>query len=291
MVGGKRSRRELFHRRNRTTISPGACRHCLTRSAMPVIEGGEIGLHGPGFECDRPARAPVQPMLVEIEQHQAARENSRPQDRSPAHGSRRTTCSDRRGRSSLASGPQYADAGFAEHAAAIDEAVFSRPSVRLRPWGPPGPTAWRPITGQPSSPGNVRQRGAFGWGSELRLRERPHFASTIAVLRLSPIDTRIELSLPAWQFRDLSLNRLTLAVTQCTGPFGASRPFAFAASFCRSGALTVGIANAAGPGERKCRGPPCRFSMIFAITAWPARLKHRAVFRPGISVICANRRL
>ena len=63
--------RELLHR--------GIKQH-RSRLRLPLrhprgdagVELGEIGLHRPGFERDR-KRAPVQPMLLEIEQHQAAR--------------------------------------------------------------------------------------------------------------------------------------------------------------------------------------------------------------------------
>ena len=208
------------------------------------IERGEIGFHRPGLEGDR-QRAAVQPMLVEIEQHQPARKQPA-QDRAPAMG-RGEQFALVEQHEFIGFGPEHADAGLAEHPAAIDQAVFRRHPLDLALGV--GEYRQRPADHRPALvAGNVRQQIAL-WRGEGRSREKPHFASTWQLLRrfgrtISHLGPR----------------------PRCRGRYA----FRFAASICKSGAFTVGIATRPGP-VRGSAAAAFSFSMILAITAWPAR--------------------
>ena len=111
--------RELFHRR--------IAQH-LARLAAPLldprgdtgIELREIGLHRPRLERHR-QRPAVQPVLVEIQHHQPAREQQ-PKDRSPAIG-RGEVLGLVEQHQLVGLGAEQRDAGLAEHPAAIHRAI------------------------------------------------------------------------------------------------------------------------------------------------------------------------
>ena len=112
--------RELLHRRIEQH-RPGLRLPLRDPRRDPGIERGEIGFHRSGFERDR-QRAPVQAMLVEIEQHQAARKQPA-QDHLPAVGRGEQPALVEQ-HQLIGLRPEQGDAGFAEHAAAIDQTVF-----------------------------------------------------------------------------------------------------------------------------------------------------------------------
>ena len=96
------------------------------------IELGKIGFHRAGFEGDR-QRAPVQAMLLEIEQHQPARKQ---QAENPAPAERRGELLGLVEQHQLIGlGPEQHEAGLAEQMAAIDQAVFGGIAARPVPWG------------------------------------------------------------------------------------------------------------------------------------------------------------
>ena len=87
----------------------------------PGIERHQIGLHRAGFERDR-QRAPVQAMLLEIEQHQPARKQ---QAENPAPPERRGELLGLvEQHQFIGLGPEHHQAGLAENMAAIDQPVF-----------------------------------------------------------------------------------------------------------------------------------------------------------------------
>ena len=112
--------RELLHRGIELHLAGGGLPLRNPRR-NPGIKRGQIGFHRSGLEGDR-ERAPVQAMLVEIEQHQPARKQPAEHDL-PAMG---------RGEQLLlveqhefvGFRTKCRDAGFAEHVAAIDRPVF-----------------------------------------------------------------------------------------------------------------------------------------------------------------------
>ena len=114
--------RELLHRgikQHRPRLRP-PLRHPRRDAA---IERRQIGFHRSGFEGDR-KRAPVQAMLLEIEQHQSARKQQ-PENPAPAMGGGELLGLVEQ-HQLVGVGPEQHEAGFAEDMAAIDQPVFGR---------------------------------------------------------------------------------------------------------------------------------------------------------------------
>src|SRR6266436_4662979 len=84
------------------------------------VELYEIGFHRGGLEGDR-KRAPVQPVLLEIQQHQSARKQQ-PENSAPAvlGGEQLGGIEHHK---LIGFGPEQHDAGLAKHMAAIDRAI------------------------------------------------------------------------------------------------------------------------------------------------------------------------
>jgi hypothetical protein len=156
--GGREIERELLHGRVEQHRA-GSLPPLRDALADAGIERRKIGPHRTGFERYR-QRPPVQAMLLEIEQHQAARKQPA-ENRPPAMG---------RGKQPglieqhelVGFRSECGNAGFAEYPGAIDEAVF-----RAHPLDFPlgvGEDCQRPADDRPAFvTGNVRQRMAFGW--------------------------------------------------------------------------------------------------------------------------------
>ena len=125
----------------------------------PGIEFGEIGFHRPGLERHR-QRAPVQPVLVEIEQHQPARKQQ-VRESGPSHGSRRTAWP---GRTAPARWPPARAAlGWFRRKCGCDRRRPYLAACRSTwPLGSARMSSVLPINGQPSSPGICVSELRFG---------------------------------------------------------------------------------------------------------------------------------
>ena len=119
--------RELFHRRVKQHRS-GLRFPLRDPRRDTAVERCEIGLHRPRLEGDR-QRASMQPVLLEIQQHQPARKQQA-EDPAPA---------ERRGEllglveqhQFIGLGPEQHEAGLTENMAAIDQPVFGGRSLHL----------------------------------------------------------------------------------------------------------------------------------------------------------------
>ncbi len=121
--------RHLFHRRIEQD-RPWLRRPFRNARRDSGIQAGKIRLHRSGLEGDR-QRPPVQAMFLEVEQHQAAREQPAEHHLPAPGGGKQFRLVEQHQLVRLR--PEQRHAGLAENAAAIDAAVLRRHLLDLAP--------------------------------------------------------------------------------------------------------------------------------------------------------------